>query len=430
MTTKILHISPHLGGGVGSVLLNYLKYEVFNHSNNTHTVTTLDYANDKSKQVCSEYNINLYSDMYKKFNILLELIKNSDIVIIHFWNHPLLYDFLIRNHLPECRLIFWAHVSGFNPPYVFPNKILDMSDKFIFTTPISYRVKEIQDYQAKEKFTSILSTSGVEKYANIELTSHESFNVGYIGTVDYAKMHPEFIEICRNLEIPNIKFIVIGGEKENILISEAKKYDIYDKFNITGKVGDIIPYLSSFDVFAYPLNPNHYGTAEQVLQEAMAAGVVPVVMNNPAESYLVQHLKTGLIANNINEYCEFIELLYKNPNLKKQLSLNCKKYAEENFSLSNLADQWQKIFYEMLRTQKCKKRYSENKTYSYFDIFLESLGTHKEPFVLYLKNNNSELISEVLHQLEWQSESKGTLKQYNKFFDDKTIKKLMELYKE
>lgn len=429
MTNKILHISPHLGGGVGSVLLNYLKYEVFNSSNNSHIVATLDYANEKAIQTCNEYKIELYSDMHKKIDVLLELIKNSDIVIIHFWNHPLLYDFIIRNPLPDCRLLFWAHVSGFNPPYVFPKKILDLSDKFIFTTPISYRVKEIQDYRYKDKFASILSTSGVDKYANINLKAHEGFNVGYIGTVDYAKMHPEFIQICKNIKIPNIKFTVIGGEKEHKLINEAKKCNIYDKFNITGKVGDILPYLSSFDVFAYPLNPTHYGTAEQVLQEAMAAGVVPVVMNNPAESYLVQHLKTGLIANNIPEYCEFIELLHKNPNLKKQLSINCKKYAEENFSLSSLAEQWEKIFDEILSISKSPKSYSKNNTYSYFDIFLESLGEYKEPFMLYLEHNNSELISKVLNQVEWQSESKGTLKQYNKFFADKTIKKLMELYK-
>ena len=76
---------------------------------------------------------------------------------------------------------------------------------------------------------------------------------------------------------------------ENLLKEEAETLGIADKLEIVGKIPDIKPYLSKFDVFAYPLNPNHYGTAEQVLQEAMAAGIVPVVMNNPAEKILVKH---------------------------------------------------------------------------------------------------------------------------------------------
>lgn len=77
------------------------------------------------------------------------------------------------------------------------------------------------------------------------------------------------------------------------------------------------------DVFAYPLNPNHYGTAEQVLQEAMAAGIVPLVMNNPAEKFLVKHNKTGLISENIEDFNKNLTILFENPELRKQLSKNC-----------------------------------------------------------------------------------------------------------
>lgn len=425
---KILHITPHLGGGVGSVLLNWLKYEKQNCKNNIHVIASLDYANENAKKICQEFEIELHGDMHKKSAQILDLIQNSDIVIVHFWNHPYLYDFLIRNPLPECRLIFWAHVAGFNPPYVFPEKIIDMSDKFVFTTPISYKVKEVQDYKNKNKFASILSTNGIDKFQSLKPTLHSGFNIGYIGTVDYAKMHPDFLQICKNNKILEAKFIVVGGDKELELEEEAKKLGISAELEITGKVSDITPYLSKFDVFAYPLNPNHYGTAEQVLQEAMAAGVAPVVMNNPAESYLVQHLKTGLVANNIDEFCEYILLLYTNNELRQQISDNCKKYARENFSLENLSKQWKILFDEILTTSKKQKKYSEKSNYSYFEIFLESLGNHKEPFVLYLKNKDDKSVKKLLSRPEWQSDTKGTLKQYNKFFKDDILKKLIELY--
>ena len=46
---KILHITPHLGGGVGRVVLNYLsKYK--NNLDIKHRVVCLDYANDEAKK--------------------------------------------------------------------------------------------------------------------------------------------------------------------------------------------------------------------------------------------------------------------------------------------------------------------------------------------------------------------------------------------
>ena len=40
----ILHITPHLGGGVGKVLLNWIISDSKNH----HEIATLDFANEKS----------------------------------------------------------------------------------------------------------------------------------------------------------------------------------------------------------------------------------------------------------------------------------------------------------------------------------------------------------------------------------------------
>ena len=175
----------------------------------------------------------------------------------------------------------------------------------------------------------------------------------------------------------------------------------------------------------------HHSRRRQ-LEVKVGPEVVPVVFNNPAENFLVKHLETGLTARNLTEYCKYIKLLYKNEPLRKELSANCKNYAKTHFSLASLAKEWDSVFSNILNKPKAPKIYKRTicKNYSFFDIFLESLGTHNEPFVLYLNNNNSRILAETLKQSEWQPESKGTLKHYNKFFDDKTIKKIMELYNE
>lgn len=426
---KILHITPHLGGGVGSVLLNWLQYETLNCKEKKHLIATLDFANEKAKEICDNYNIELYEKMHDFQIDLLNLIADADIVIIHFWNHPLLYDFIIKNTFPKCRLLFWSHIAGLHPPYVFPEKILNFSDKFVFTSPISYESNEINNYPNKNKFTTILSTSGIEKFQSLKPIPHNNFNIGYIGTVDYAKMHPDFLQICKNCNIPNSKFIVVGGDKENLLKKEAETLGIANKLEIIGKISNIKPSLSKFDIFAYPLNPNHYGTAEQVLQEAMAAGIVPVVMNNPAEKVLVKHNKTGLISENIEDFNKNLNLLFENPELRNQLSKNCKLYAKKNFSLSTLSMQWKNLFDEILKQPKTLHQYSSKKEWQPHEIFIESLGNYKEPFVVYFEKNivNDEL-KKILSKQEWKSDTKGSPKQYLKFLKDKNLERLCKLY--
>lgn len=402
---KLLHITPHLGGGVGSVLLNWLsKDKTFCHS-----IITLDFANTNAVSVCKKHKILLYSQ--PDTQQIFKLINSSDIVILHFWNHPILYDFIIRNQLPPCRLIIWAHISGLEPPNVITQKILEYPDKFIYTTPIS---QEIGDNDV------ILSTSGVEKFENLQFHHHDGFTAGYIGTVDYAKMHPKYIETLSKTNTD--KFIIVGGDNEKLISQEADS-----RFIFTGKVADIRPYLSQMDVFAYLLNPKHFGTAEQVLQEALAAGVVPVVLNNKCEQSLVFHGKTGLVANNLDEYISYINLLKRNENLRKRLSKNAKIYAKKHFSLKKLIERWNEEFTSIIEISKTEKVWKiQKQNVTSYDIFLESLGTYSDLFML--KSNKQ--IKTILNQSNWQSASKGTPKQYLQFLGGIKLERLCELYEQ
>ncbi len=426
---KILHITPHLGGGVGSVLLNYLKFELVESPQNIHSIITLDYANEKAIKLCNANHIKIYDKMRNKTNNVLELVKKADIILIHFWNHPLIYEFILTNPLPESRIIFWAHTSGLYPPQSFQEKIVNYPDEFVFTTQISYDSHVIQNNINKNKFSTILSTGGVEKFLSLQQQPHENFNIGYIGTVDYAKMHPDFINICNKIDIPNAKFIVVGGDKEKEILLEVENLGLSNKFQFTGKVLDVKPYLAKFDVFGYPLNPNHYGTAEQVLQEAMAAGIIPIVLNNKAECSLIKHFKNGLIANNTEEYCSYIKLLSQDQKLKNRLSKQCKEYANKNFSLKKLCKQWNNTYKKVLTYPKKTHTYSEKRIWQPHEIFFEAICEYKEPFMLYLeKGIINDKLESFLTQKEWQSKTKGTPKQYYNFMPDKHLERICNLY--
>jgi glycosyltransferase involved in cell wall biosynthesis len=423
----VLHITPHLGLGVGSVLLKYIG-EANKDPDFVHEIITLEYANKKALLASRKIGFSLKDKMASKHKEILRAIANADIVLIHWWNHPLLYDFLIREKLPANRMIMWSHNSGFQSPYVYTKKILQYPDVFVFTTPISFETREVKGLSDKRKksLRVVWSTGGVKHIKSIKPKKHSGFNVGYVGTVDYAKIHPNFLNLCSKVDIPDVKFIVCGGPKEKEIEEEARKLGIAGKFKFTGLVSDITKYLSIFDVFGYPLSQYHYGTGEQALQESMAAGVVPVVMRNRTEKYIVKDGITGIVAKSENDYIRAIQTLYKNKTLRNSLSQNARDYAIKNFSVDKIVRDWNEIFKEILTIPKTSKKWEiagKNNKISTTDIFLEALGDHGKCFVRYLnsrsKNEKEKAIRGIIKLNEipiWRADSKGTVHHYNSFF--------------
>ena len=77
---KILHITPHLGGGVGKVLLNYIS-EAKKNKRYHFKIALLEYANDNAKSVSKKINLDLFDKMSDKKDELLEMIIKSDIIL-------------------------------------------------------------------------------------------------------------------------------------------------------------------------------------------------------------------------------------------------------------------------------------------------------------------------------------------------------------
>ncbi|MFA5842588.1 MAG: glycosyltransferase family 4 protein [Candidatus Gracilibacteria bacterium] len=424
---RILHITPHLGGGVGRVLLGYFPKAIKNRDFE-HTVACLDDANEHSLDVAQNIGLKLFDKMSGKKEKLLKMIAEADIVLIHWWNHPLLYDFLVKSPLPPCRLILWSHISGFHPPYVFTPKILHYPEVFVFTTPLSFETPEIQALsdKNKKKLRVIWSTGGIGHVENVKPKPHKGFNIGYIGTVDYCKMHPDFLKICAGIKIPDVHFIVCGGPKEQELKRETQKLGIAEKFDFTGPISDISKYLCLFDLFGYPLAPYHYGTCDQVLAESMAAGVVPVVLSNPMEKHMIKNGITGRVAKDEKAYIHAIQALYKNKKLKNSLSKKAQEYALDFFSTDKMAKEWEFIFNKTLLSPKTHKKWNiskKNSRISTQDVFLESLGSYGKIFKAYCKatdkKNREKWRKEIIklgQSPTWQALTRGTVHHYNSFF--------------
>ncbi len=411
------------------MILSYLR-SVKDNKDYNHEIICLDYANPRALLTTKEICVPLKDKMHEKRHELFGLIREADICLMHWWNHPLLWDFIVREELPPCRLILWSHVLGNEPPHIVSTNIIEYCDKFVFTSPLSLELNDIKNIPLilKDKLSYIWSTSGIRHFSSIELKAHEGFIVGYIGTVGYHKLHPNFLKMCSMIDLPNIKFIVCGGPEENKIKKEAEKLGIGEKFVFTGPIENASEYLSTFDVFGYPLQPKHYGTCEQALCESMAAGIPPVVLNNPTESYIVTNLHDGIVANDEESYIKAILFLFDNPSYRKMLSKNAKETAKKRFSIENMAFQWEKTFNNVLKLPKTPKKWPsifKESTKSSYMVFIESLGKYRTPFITYIDSGNKFEIELLFRSSPiWKSRTQGTPSHYYSFFREDNYLKI------
>ena len=427
---KILHITPHLGGGVGTVVLNWLKKENEINQGFHHKIACLE-ENKNPMQEYFELGMSIHDGMYFNQSLLMEWVNQSDILLIHWWNHPTLFDIMVNSEFPACRLIIWNHVSALNPPYILSNKLIEFADRFIFTSPVSYEAEEtitLPDH-LKEKLGVVWSSCGAEIFKGFKRQDHDGFNVGMTGTVDYGKLHPNFIKMCSNIKIPSVRFIVCSGDSQERVKEDAIKLNIADRFSFNGRVPSIMPYLAIYDVFGYPLQPKHLGTCEQAIGEAMMAGVVPVVLNNAAERYIIENEVTGIIANSQDEYCRAIEYLYHNPETRNRIALNAISAASEKYSLRRKMAAWEKIFDKILGHDKKLRVWDKRKFKAGSQIFIESLAKYGEIFKDYIlakeqsdktniKRSEDAIIKLFKSNSQWYSNNKGGVKQYLRIFPD------------
>jgi L-malate glycosyltransferase len=381
----------------------------------------LNYINEKSKKIIYDSDLDVVANFYylgNRQDVVDLLIDTTDVVILHYWNFPLLLDFLLTTHFNLCHFVTWSHSSGLDLPYVIPNKLIDMSDRVVFTSAISQYAENIRQYKDTSKFITIRSTGDIKTFSNVCKKEHDYFNILYVGTLDFSKLSSDFVSICKKISdsIPEVHFIICGdGASRMILEQQISSYGIQSKFMFTGFVSDIKPYLSISDLFLYPLQKNHFGTGEIVLSEAMATGVVPVVFDNFAEKEIVIENLTGKIAKSGEDCIKAVVYLYENKEIRKRLSDNAKEYAIKNESIEFMITQWHTLLSNLCIDKKERCFIESTNKDSGINAFVEALGNNGELFKQYFELDQK--IKKVFNSnSQWSSKSKGSVYQYLEYF--------------
>ena len=371
--TNIVHIAAHYGGGVGAVTKNLVVG--LSNSNIKNTLIALDRMQEN---VFSNLGIECVDECWKKKQYMQERIAGADIVLVHYWNHPLMSVFFHLVEFHHSRVLSWIHVSGLSCLNRIPSLIYQKSSLVIYTSDISLKLHK----NGKHNFSNIATIHSVRDLKNFYCYDPIKKIVPlkrlvYVGTISSQKMHEKSPEIFQLLASMGFELTIVGEDKDNWL-----KKKILDHQNIifTGKICNVAGIMRQSDIFIYPLRNDHYGTGEQVILEALASRLPVIAMNNPAEVEILADSGASLLANSMEEFIQDVKWLSQNQINYDAMSKSAFEHVLNRFSAEQMIKSFQNIVSDFDQ-RSLKKIDSSAKDFSeelVFDIFLENAFTQRQ----------------------------------------------------
>lgn len=360
---KVLHITPHLGGGVGRALSDHSIYRKMVNSRFDEKFICLERAQKThfiDKMIANGVDVFVEPEDRD----ILSLIDSSDIVQIEWWHHPLM-DKWLSEHKFSARLSMWSHTSGLHYPAI-PHNLIEFPHLFMFTSHAS---------MPKRSFKNLVvvanSVGNIGVIYNKTQFSNSGLPSAYIGSLNFAKLHPDIEYLT---DIDGLLIDMFGDPKDNKALKSSKH------INICGFTNDPYKTLCNYDSFIYLLNPEHYGTTENALLEAMTFGCIPIVMNNPVESSIVRDGHTGYVIKNKLDLEDRIGRLNSDMNLRRRMSSNASVDIGYRFDFPTAVKRIDTFYEDILGEKKREFDFSSIFGNTPYDIFMSCLGSYSNIF--------------------------------------------------
>lgn len=330
---KILHLIPRLVGGgpersIFTIAAKSAELGVTHH----RTLVVLDVP-VTPRQLIAARKLNIGVVIRPDIEELRQLVAETDVLEIDYWNHPLLTGLLRQIELPPARIVVWSRILGTAPPQVLTASLGRYTDHLVLTSEMSrHSAAAIAAAEAGKPVDVIFGIADMSRLDGFTRRPHDGCVFGYLGTVNDAKMHPRFAEMASAARHPAVRFVVFGGGGgEETLRQRLTALGLGGRAAVLGHTEDIRSAFQQMDVFGYPLTEHTYATSEKALQEAMWVGIPPVVFDYGGVRLLVEHEHTGLVVATEAEYVAAIDRLAGDSALRERLGKNARSFARARF---------------------------------------------------------------------------------------------------
>jgi glycosyltransferase involved in cell wall biosynthesis len=416
---KILYVSAHLGDGAGKAVVGMavgcakrgFEQKILLLEKPEKTVYVKEGRHEGIEIIVLDDDTDVEA-----------LLTWSDTVVVNWWNHPLMSRFLVKLPKVPCRMVLWSHVNGCSYPYL-PYDFAAAFDRALFTTRYSlenplWTAKQRDDLLRK---SDIVQGMGEFYPEQIQPKTDYSgaFTVGYAGTINYSKMHSDYISYCETAirEIPGIRFLMVG-KADSAVLDEVEQKGLSDHFTFTGFVEDIYEYYRKMDVMGYLLNEDNYATTENVILEAMACAVPVVARGNPPERCIIDNGSTGYLVESCGEYVEILKKLYSDRDKCKKIGQSGREHVCHSYSADANCERFVRALEDVQNITPSIKTFEQILGETPYGWFKKFTGTDRE---LFEKSDGGEL-QKMLKSLPpiYTGKTKSSVRQFAKYYPQDT----------
>ncbi len=409
----VLHLTAHLGGGIGKAL-NGLILSTPPDSGVRHEIVCLEIP-EKSQFVEQLAAAGCPVIIAPSPDLLADRMEAADIVQVEWWGHPATTAALCRGPLPPLRLLVWCHVSGIHTP-IIPSRLLTYAHRFIFSSPCSYEAPEVARLSSEERqrIGVIHSSGGFSGLDAPERETDAPLAAGYLGSLNFAKLHPRYVDFLTAVDIPGFTVRMIGDmTNRSVLEEQCRRAGRPGMLDFAGYTTDVASELAGINVFPYLLNPRHYGTSENALLEAMAMGTVPIVLDNPAERCLVQDQENGLVVQTRDDFAAAISWLERHPSERQRLSRRATETVLKRFDISRTVAEFSQWYTTISITDKAEIPFTSIFGHTPAEWFLVN---QRSPELFTAIQHLGTLDDVTLHGL--LEKTKGSVFHYSRYFPE------------
>lgn len=367
MPIEVLHVIQQFGrGGASQALISLIETT----TSSRHRVVSLIPAVSSARDHLMEKGIPLFDNPPQLE--LESLVESADIIQLHFWNTPELYEFMSRP--TNARLILWSHVSGNTAPHIVTPELASYSD-LIISTGLPFDLLDDRGLVIKPRTPhSITQGPGPTEKT-------EPFTVGIFGTLDSGRSEASAFDVFVAAKLPGAKLLIVGtGDLMPVWRSRAESLNMLDRVEFTGFVNDVESQLSRMDVLLHMPRKDSFATSDLALQEALLAGVVPVVTSGTPVTDLVRHGFDALIALDAGECVVHLRALFQQPVHLARLREEGLRRSHAEFHPQSTAREFEDLYRHLMDQPVRTHQLSINQAETGAKRFIATLGNAAETF--------------------------------------------------